>query len=100
VDVESWFVSPMKERRSVWLLGVGKSAIVVMMSLLMEYPSEVGTRQQSGLGSGKTPGSGISLSAMQDCVPHADVHLCRKPPLSSDDPTFKRGLPNSWGPQN
>ena len=37
----SWFVRPIKEQRSVRLLGVGKSVIASIMSLLMEYPSEV-----------------------------------------------------------
>ena len=41
VHVLSWLVRPIKERRSVRLLGVGKLVIASMMSLLMEYPSEV-----------------------------------------------------------
>ena len=41
VHVVSWLVRPIKERRSVRLLGVGKLVIASMMSLLMEYPSEV-----------------------------------------------------------
>lgn len=39
----SWLVRVTKEWRSVWLLGVGKLVIASMMSLLMEYPSEVST---------------------------------------------------------
>ena len=37
----SWFTRPMKERRSVWLLGVGSCAMASMMSLLIEYPTGV-----------------------------------------------------------
>lgn len=37
----SWLVRPIKERRSVQLLGVRKLVIASIMSLLMECPSEV-----------------------------------------------------------
>ena len=43
VQVVSWLVRPIKEWRSV-LLSVGKLEIASMMSLLMEYPSEVSER--------------------------------------------------------
>ena len=52
VQVVNWFVRPIKERRSVRLLGVGKLVIASTMSLLMEYPSEVSTRPASGPGGG------------------------------------------------